>query len=336
MPRSDARDDAAELAETAAGRGRARRSPAGRTGGPTSRPASRPASSSSATIRPSSPSWTSPRTRLAAVVLVGAVGIEPDQAGQAAFAAVHLADDLLVVDPFEELPRERARRPASQRLSTWSRKLSAMSCSPFSISLSWILRCRLISSGGLELGGKPGLELAEAHVVEARGVDVVAGDASVRVATQLDRAIDRPVRVLRVVDGDEDLAIHRHLGRWSGVGHTPFSRRAPDELGPGQRSTAVCSVATTVRRRMSLRCVFARREYAPGRAPVKARPGLSGDDLIPGFVPNSDRVYRAESHARSNRSRSTRSGSTKTAIASSSSLKASGASVTQSPKPTHS
>src|SRR5207244_11589674 len=63
----------------------------------------------------------------------------------------------------------------------------------------------------LELRGQAGLELAEADVVEAGGVDVVAGDATPGLATQLDRPGDRPVRVLGVVDGDEDLAVHPHL-----------------------------------------------------------------------------------------------------------------------------
>src|SRR5262249_33095074 len=63
---------------------------------------------------------------------------------------------------------------------------------------------------GLELGGEPGLELAEPHVVQPCGVDVIAGDAPSRATTQLDGAVHRPVRVLRVVYGDEDLRIHRH------------------------------------------------------------------------------------------------------------------------------
>jgi len=47
---------------------------------------------------------------LAAVVARGAVGVEPDQARQAAGAPVHLLDDLLVVDAFEELANERDAR----------------------------------------------------------------------------------------------------------------------------------------------------------------------------------------------------------------------------------
>src|SRR5512143_1769109 len=51
--------------------------------------------------------------------------------------------------------RVRGTPAVSQRVPTWSRKLSAISCRPFSISLSWILRCFLISSGVLNCAGRP-------------------------------------------------------------------------------------------------------------------------------------------------------------------------------------
>ena len=47
--------------------------------------------------------------------------------------------------------------------------------------------------------------------MQAGGVDVVAGDSSIRPATELDGTVDSPIGVRRVVDRDEDLAIHRHL-----------------------------------------------------------------------------------------------------------------------------
>src|SRR5205814_10080946 len=65
--------------------------------------------------------------------------------------------------------------------------------------------------GSLEPGGEPGLELAKADVVEAGGVDVISGDAAVRLAAQLDGPVHRPVRRARVVDRNEDLAVHQHL-----------------------------------------------------------------------------------------------------------------------------
>ena len=55
----------------------------------------------------------------------------------------------------------------------------------------------------LKLRGQSRLELAEAHVMQARRVHVVAGDASTGRVTQLDRTIDRPAAVRRVVDGNE-------------------------------------------------------------------------------------------------------------------------------------
>src|SRR5207249_8810144 len=62
--------------------------------------------------------------------------------------------------------------------------------------------------GGLKPGRQSGLELAKADIMEARGVDMVAGEPAARAAADLDRPVDRPVGVLRVVDGDKDLPIH--------------------------------------------------------------------------------------------------------------------------------
>ena len=62
--------------------------------------------------------------------------------------------------------------------------------------------------GRLELRREAGLELAEADVVESRGVDVIPGDPPVGLLTELDRAIDRPVGVLRVVDRHKDFPVH--------------------------------------------------------------------------------------------------------------------------------
>src|SRR5437763_912357 len=70
--------------------------------------------------------------------------------------------------------------------------------------------------GRLEPSGEACLELAEADVVEAGGVDVVAGDAAIGPAAQLDGPVDGPIRMCGVVDGNEDLAIHRHLPLWAG------------------------------------------------------------------------------------------------------------------------
>ncbi len=65
--------------------------------------------------------------------------------------------------------------------------------------------------GRLELGGEAGLELAEADIVEPSGVDMVAGDSAACFPAHLNGAVDGPIGVLRVVDGNENLAVHRYL-----------------------------------------------------------------------------------------------------------------------------
>jgi hypothetical protein len=62
--------------------------------------------------------------------------------------------------------------------------------------------------GRLELRGQPGLELPKAHVVEPRRIDVVGGDPALGELGELDRAIDGPVRVLRIVHRHEDFPVH--------------------------------------------------------------------------------------------------------------------------------
>jgi len=52
---------------------------------------------------------------------------------------------------------------------------------------------------------------AEADIVEAGGVNMVSGNPAVRLLAHLDRAIDGPIGVLRVIDGNENLAVHRYL-----------------------------------------------------------------------------------------------------------------------------
>src|SRR5713101_6491412 len=65
--------------------------------------------------------------------------------------------------------------------------------------------------GRLELRGEAGLELAEADIVEAGGVDMVAGNAPAGLAAHLDGAVHGPIGVRRVVDRNEYLAVHRYL-----------------------------------------------------------------------------------------------------------------------------
>ena len=65
--------------------------------------------------------------------------------------------------------------------------------------------------GRLELRGEAGFELAEADIVEAGGVDMVTGDSAACFPTHLNGAVDGPIGVLRVVDGNENLAVHHYL-----------------------------------------------------------------------------------------------------------------------------
>ena len=112
---------------------------------------------------------------VAAVVALGAVRVEADQAGQPAFAAVHLADDLLVVDPLEQLAREvDAGRLAAvadlveEAVGDQLQALLDQLVVDLALALDLLRR--------LELRRQPGLELSEAHVVEPGRVDVVGRD----------------------------------------------------------------------------------------------------------------------------------------------------------------
>src|SRR2546429_6273481 len=96
----------------------------------------------------------------------------------------------------------------------------------------------------LEVGGKAVFELAKPDMVEAGGVHVVAGDAAAGLAAQFDRPVDRPIRMLGVVDGDEDLAVHRHLPLRAGRVCEPLNRLsskqgAEDATARRNRRTAV-------------------------------------------------------------------------------------------------
>ena len=113
-----------------------------------------------------------------------------------------------------------------------------MSCSPLDqlvVDLALALDLLL----GLELGGQPGLELAEADVVQARGVDVVSGNSSVGMRSELAGAIHRPVRPGRVVYGNEDLTVHGcpdwRLSRDQARVVQPCNSRAADAVRPGRK-----------------------------------------------------------------------------------------------------
>src|ERR1051325_4652041 len=186
----------------------------------------------------------------------GAIGVEADQPGKPAGAAVHLVDDLFVVDAFQQLARQsHARRLAA--LPQLVEKAVRDQLQTFFDQLVVNLALLLDLVWGLEPGGKAGLELAKADVVEAGGVDVISGDAACGFATQLDGPVHRPVRRTGVVDRDEDLAVHRHLplGRgeyvsdWTGCQVSGGTSCLPSESQTVMASTGHASHAWSNRSR---------------------------------------------------------------------------------------
>src|SRR5439155_497723 len=113
----------------------------------------------------------------AAVVAGRAVGVEPDESREAPRAAIHLVDDLLVIDPLEQLPgdadpRRRALLPELIEEAVGDELQALLDQLVVDLALPLDLVWRLL------LRGQAGLQLAEADVVEASGVDVVAGEAA--------------------------------------------------------------------------------------------------------------------------------------------------------------
>src|SRR6266550_8347053 len=147
---------------------------------------------------------------VAAVVTRGAIRIEPDQARQSARATIHLVDDLFVVDAFEQLARERH----TGRLAALAELIEEAVGDELQTLFDQLIvdfALFLDLCGRLELGGETGLELAEADIVEAGGVYVIPSDSPAGLATHLDGAVDGPIGVLRVVDRNENLAVHHYL-----------------------------------------------------------------------------------------------------------------------------
>src|SRR4029450_4592159 len=127
--------------------------------------------------------------------------------GQAALAAVHLADDLLVVDPLEQLTRE-VDAGLLAAVADLVEKAVGDELQALLDQLVVDLALALDLLGGLELRGQPRLQLAEAHVVQARRIHVIGRDATPGEMGELDRAIDGPVRGLRGVHRHEDSPVH--------------------------------------------------------------------------------------------------------------------------------
>ena len=143
----------------------------------------------------------------AAVVVVGDVRIEADEARETSAAAVRLVDDLLVVDALEELPRDGHSGFGTAAVELVQEAVGD-ELQPLLDQLVVDLPLPADLGRFLELGRKPDLELAEPDVVEARGVDVGAGDAAPEASAEFDGAVDGPVRLARVIDRDKYLSIH--------------------------------------------------------------------------------------------------------------------------------
>src|SRR5688572_23867949 len=120
-----------------------------------------------------------------AVVARGAIGIEADETGEAAGAAVHLVDDLLVVDALEELPSER-HAGALAALAELVQEAVGDELQPLLDQLVVDAASALDLLGRLELRRESGLELAKAHVVQTGGIHVIARDASAGALAQFD------------------------------------------------------------------------------------------------------------------------------------------------------
>src|SRR6266550_974752 len=147
---------------------------------------------------------------VAAVVARGAIGIEADQARQPSRAAVHFVDDLFVVDAFEQLAGER-HTGRFAALPELIEKAVGDELQPFFDQLVVDFALFLDLFRRLELRGEAGFELAEADIVEAGSVHMVTGDSAACLPTHLNGAVDGPIGVLRVVDGNENLAVHHYL-----------------------------------------------------------------------------------------------------------------------------
>jgi hypothetical protein len=149
-----------------------------------------------------------------AVVARGAIWIESNESRQPPLAAIHLAHNLLVVDPFEELPRyadtgalAAQRELIEEAVGNELQPLLDQLVVDLSLALDLVLR--------LELRGESSFELSKPDVVEARGIHVIAGDAAAGRVADFDGALERPIGVWRVVYGNEDFPIWHNsvLGR---------------------------------------------------------------------------------------------------------------------------
>ena len=135
------------------------------------------------------------------------VGIEADEARETSAATVRLVDDFLVVDAFEELPRDGHAGLGTAAVELVQEAVRD-ELEPLLDQLVVDLALPPDLGRFLELGREPDFELAKPDVVKAGGIDVRAGDAAPEASAEFDGAIDGPVRLARVIDRGKYLSIH--------------------------------------------------------------------------------------------------------------------------------
>jgi hypothetical protein len=144
---------------------------------------------------------------LSTVVVGGDIRVEADKARELALPPVHLVDDLLKVDPLEELASQWDARIGALRLDLIQERVrNQLKTLLYQLVVNLALALDLLR--GLEFCGESRLELPKADVVEARGVHVIAGNSAVGLRADLYRPINGPIRMLGVVDWNNYFPIH--------------------------------------------------------------------------------------------------------------------------------
>ena len=147
---------------------------------------------------------------VSAIVFVGDVRVEADQARESTLAAVGLTDDLFVVDALEELPCERNALCLAELVGLVQKRVrDELQALLDQLVMNLPLTLDLLRR--LKLGGEACLELPEPHIMETRSIHVVTGDSTLGTLADFDRPGDGPIRVIGVVYWNKNLSIHTCL-----------------------------------------------------------------------------------------------------------------------------
>jgi hypothetical protein len=131
---------------------------------------------------------------LTAIVIGRGIGIESDQARQPAAPLIGLFGDLFVMDAFQELPSEGDAGMEAALLQLVEKGIGN-ELQPLLDELVVHLALMFQFLGRLELGRQARLQLTEPHVMQARGIDVIAGDAAAALAAYLDGPVYGPIGI---------------------------------------------------------------------------------------------------------------------------------------------